>query len=116
MHILEDSSTTSMHHVSDISTDKFERTSKLYICSGVAFVLIAYCAHAFSYIFLNDDAYISMRYAHHWAHHGEIVYNLGERVEGYTNFLWVAILAGVIKLGGAAPLWSLILISQEQSM
>ena len=44
-----------------------------------------------------------MRYAHQWAHHGEVVYNLGERVEGYTNFLWVAILAGVIKLGGAAP-------------
>jgi len=39
-----------------------------------------------------DDAYISFRYAENFASGNGLVYNLGERVEGYTTFLWVLIL------------------------
>src|SRR4051812_8768436 len=42
--------------------------------------------------FTIDDAYISFRYARNFAHGDGLVYNLGERVEGYTNFLWTVIL------------------------
>src|SRR5205807_1022519 len=31
--------------------------------------------------------------------HGQLVFNLGERVEGYTNFLWTVLLAAMMKLG-----------------
>ena len=37
---------------------------------------------------LGDDAMISMRYARNLANGFGLVWNPGERVEGYTNFLW----------------------------
>jgi 4-amino-4-deoxy-L-arabinose transferase-like glycosyltransferase len=40
-----------------------------------------------------DDAFISFRYAENLVHGHGLVYNVGERVEGYTNFLWVIILS-----------------------
>ncbi|MBD3237340.1 MAG: hypothetical protein GF330_11590 [Candidatus Eisenbacteria bacterium] len=40
-----------------------------------------------------DDAFISFRYAENWAAGAGPVFNPGERVEGYTCFLWVALLA-----------------------
>ncbi|MDC0722267.1 hypothetical protein [Nannocystis bainbridge] len=49
--------------------------------------------HARAWQFICDDAYISFRYAWNLAEHGALEYNLGERVEGYTNFLWVIVLA-----------------------
>jgi len=36
-----------------------------------------------------DDAFISFRYARNLVHGHGLVFNPGERVEGYTNFLWV---------------------------
>ena len=41
---------------------------------------------------LIDDAYISLRYARNLAEGKGLVFNLGERVEGYTNFLWTLLL------------------------
>ena len=38
--------------------------------------------HARLFDFVTDDAYISFRYARHLALSGELVFNLGERVEG----------------------------------
>ena len=41
------------------------------------------------YFTLFDDAMVSMRYAHNLAHGHGLVWNVGgQRVEGYTNFLW----------------------------
>ncbi len=55
---------------------------------------------------LSDDAFISFRYAQNLAAGNGMVYNIGERVEGYTNFLWTIIAAGVLALGGDIVLWS----------
>lgn len=49
--------------------------------------------------FTIDDAYISFRYAENLANGHGLVYNVGERVEGYTNFLWTVLLAAAVKLG-----------------
>ncbi len=65
--------------------------------------------HALFFDFLNDDAFISFRYADNLARHGQLVFNLGERVEGYTNFLWTIMMAGVIWLGQDPGAWSRIL-------
>jgi hypothetical protein len=62
--------------------------------------------HALYFDFVNDDAYISFRYADNLVRHGELVYNPGEKVEGYTNFLWTVQMAGVLALGGDPVLWS----------
>ena len=44
---------------------------------------------------LGDDPMISMRYARNLAHGHGLVYNPGEPVEGYTNFLWAVCMAAV---------------------
>lgn len=46
-----------------------------------------------------DDAYISYRYAWNLAHGSGLVYNPGEVVEGYTNFLWTVVASGTIWAG-----------------
>jgi hypothetical protein len=50
-----------------------------------------------------DDAYVSFRYAENLVHglvHGHgLVFNPGERVEGYSNFLWVLLAATAIAAG-----------------
>ena len=51
-----------------------------------------------------DDAFITMRYSRHLAEGSGAVYNVGERVEGYTNVLWMGILAAAHALGLAQPL------------
>jgi arabinofuranosyltransferase len=55
--------------------------------------------YAWSLVWASDDAYIAYRYATNFAHGDGLVFNLGERVEGYTDFLWTVIVAGTIKLG-----------------
>jgi len=45
------------------------------------------------YYVLFDDAMISMRYAWNLAHGNGLVWNPGERVEGFTNPLWVGFMA-----------------------
>src|SRR6185503_15249276 len=49
-------------------------------------------AYARLWNYLIDDVFISVRYASHLAHGDGLVYNAGERVEGYTNFLWTLLL------------------------
>ncbi len=49
--------------------------------------------------FVKDDAYISFRYAHNLVHGKGLVFNVGDKLEGYTNFLWVLILAPFEALG-----------------
>ncbi len=49
--------------------------------------------------FIKDDAYISFRYAHNLVTGQGLVFNHGERVEGFTNFLWVFVVAPFEALG-----------------
>ncbi|HTK82022.1 MAG TPA: hypothetical protein VL633_07000 [Bacteroidota bacterium] len=48
--------------------------------------------------FVNDDAFISFRYARNAVNGFGLVYNVGEKVEGYTNFLWTMLIAAGMKL------------------
>ena len=56
-------------------------------------------AWALALDYLSDDAFITFRYARNLARGEGLVYNPGERVEGYTNFLEVVVLAGLHRLG-----------------
>ena len=55
---------------------------------AVASLLLIAFASRFS-DFVTDDAFITFRYAHNLLNGHGMVFNPGERVEGYTNFLWV---------------------------
>lgn len=48
----------------------------------------AACFLAAAARFIQDDAFISFRYARNLVEGHGLVFNPGERVEGYTNFLW----------------------------
>lgn len=52
-----------------------------------------YAVHALGIYYVSDDGFISFRYAQNLLRGHGLVYNVGERVEGYTNFLWVMMLA-----------------------
>ena len=62
----------------------------LLLCA-LTVVSLVWNVHRYS--FLGDDAFISFRYARHLVQGKGLVWNPGERVEGYTNFLWVLIMA-----------------------
>lgn len=47
----------------------------------------------------EDDAFISFRYAQNLARGGGLVFNPGERVEGYSNFSWVMLAAAALRAG-----------------
>lgn len=66
---------------------------------GLLLSLVLLALHAWYFRVFLDDAYISFRYARNFADGLGLVYNAGERVEGYTNFLWVVLLGGLRKLG-----------------
>ncbi|HEX2685709.1 MAG TPA: hypothetical protein VHN14_03785 [Kofleriaceae bacterium] len=70
--------------------------------SLAAIVLVA---HSLAYNFVTDDAYISFVFSRNLAEHGELTFNLGQPVEGYTNFLWTLVL-GLVMLLGIPPEWS----------
>ncbi|MBN1221225.1 MAG: glycosyltransferase family 39 protein [Anaerolineae bacterium] len=59
--------------------------------------------------FFVDDSCITFRYVRQWTHGNGLVYNVGERVEGYSNFLWVALLAPFDLVGLELTLVSKIL-------
>ncbi|HTK68779.1 MAG TPA: hypothetical protein VL857_03180, partial [Candidatus Eisenbacteria bacterium] len=63
--------------------------------AGIALALIVLVVHVRTYFFLTDDSFISFRYARNLVHGHGLVFNPGgERVEGYTNLLWVLLLSG----------------------
>jgi tetratricopeptide (TPR) repeat protein len=55
--------------------------------------------HALILNFTQDDAFISYRYVRNFIHGHGLVFNPGERVEGYTNFFWIIILSIFAQLG-----------------
>ncbi len=66
-------------------------------------ICAAGAAFAWSQRLACDDAFISFRYARNLVSGHGLVYNPGECVEGYTNFLWTLMIAGAMALG-ADPL------------
>jgi len=81
--------------------------NKLSLCAtaigafGIAFAIVNR--------FVQDDAYISFRYARNLVDGLGLVWNAGERVEGYTNFLWTVMLAPAFALKLDVVLWSYVL-------
>jgi arabinofuranosyltransferase len=57
------------------------------VVAGTVFVWVA-----LSFDFVQDDAYITFRYVANYLNGDGLVYNIGERVEGYTNFGWLLLL------------------------
>lgn len=78
-----------------------QRIATGVILSGAAVWLLLRAWHFAGW--MDDDAFISFRYARNWARGLGLVFNAGERVEGYTNFLWTTMLAAAARLGLDLP-------------
>ncbi len=65
---------------------------------------------ACKYAWVCDDAFISFRYARNLVEGHGLVFNAGEQVEGYTNFLWTLMLAAGMGLN-LDPVWLSIVLS-----
>ena len=73
------------------------------------FVLLAYLWHCFALNYVVDDAYITFRYVKNFVNGSGLVFNAGERVEGYTNFLWAMLLSPFLYF---SPKINLLLVAQ----
>ncbi len=74
---------------SERSYGVLNRKSQLIL--GMALVMV-YLLHCLALNFVVDDAYITFQYVKNFIHGEGLVYTSGERVEGYTNFLWAMLL------------------------
>ena len=66
----------------------------LYILPGI----LLYSFFCYNLNFTQDDAYISYRFVQNFLDGNGLVFNIGERVEGFTNFGWVLYMIFLGKL------------------
>ncbi|RJQ63681.1 MAG: tetratricopeptide repeat protein [Stygiobacter sp.] len=71
---------------------------------GLLLLAVWYYKLASEAKFIQDDAFTSLRYVQNFVDGNGLVFNIGERVEGYTNFLWVLLLSAVSFLAHALNL------------
>jgi len=71
--------------------------------------IVAHIILASYFNFTQDDAYITFRYAANFVNGEGLVYNAGERVEGFTNFLWTVVMILARRVGFELALFSKIL-------
>lgn len=75
---------------------KIER--RIWLCIFILAVInIPYSVAVYNHI--GEDAFITFRYAENFIKGLGLVYNPGERVEGYSNFSWLMLLAFFNSLG-----------------
>ena len=84
--------------IEDQNILKIKNYNKYFIY--IVLFFIVYCLFlSWSFLFQNvDDAYISYHYGKNLMNGNGLVYNPGEYVEGYTNFLWTIITAPFTKI------------------
>ena len=73
----------------------------------ILLICVLAAGHIWWLSFICDDAFISFRYAKNLIEGNGLVFNVGERVEGYTNFLWLLVSAAILGIGGRPEVWSL---------
>ena len=62
-------------------------------------LLLVMAARFFDHTY--DDAFVSFRYAENLVRGDGLVFNPGERVEGYSNFLWILLIAPFLAFSSA---------------
>lgn len=62
-------------------------------------VVAAFAVNFARHHLMIDDGYIAFRYSRNLVEGHGLVFNVGERVEGYTQFLWVMLVAGGMAAG-----------------
>lgn len=66
--------------------------TKIILITVIAIFSFLFIYHALLVWFTQDDAYISYRYVKNFLDGDGLVFNQGERVEGYTNFFLIILM------------------------
>ena len=74
------------------------RSNRRWELAALSLLLLACLWLAWTRRFIQDDAFISLRYSRNLARGLGLVFNPDERVEGYTNFLWTVWLSVPFRL------------------
>ncbi len=74
-------------------------TNKFVSYAALVLLGIVFFYYCIGFDFIQDDSYITYRYVKNFTEGSGLVFNIGEKVEGYTCFFWV-ILLSFIKLIG----------------
>jgi arabinofuranosyltransferase len=85
------------HPGGTVASPGIRRTLRLALPVGTVLLLFGWQLRFWPYTV--DDAFISYRYATNLSSGRGLVYNPGERVEGYSNFLWVVWVAFAVHSG-----------------
>ncbi len=85
--------------IAGITVGAVRLTRQYAVCAMIGAGVILLLHGWFYFHYTSDDAYISYRYARNLADGAGLVWNPGQHVEGYTNFLWVMMLAGMDWIG-----------------
>jgi hypothetical protein len=64
----------------------------LYIGLSSLFIVISFI-YSYKLKWLGDDIFIALRYVQNFLDGNGLVYNKGEQVEGFTDFLWVMLIS-----------------------
>ena len=59
-------------------------------------ILVTYVLYCLALHYVVDDSFITFRYVKNFVNGKGLVFNPGERVEGFTNFLWTLLLSGFL--------------------
>lgn len=85
------------------STDQHPKRDTLISYMGWIMLIfaigLALASQWYFWGFVQDDAYISLRYSRNLVEGLGLVFNPGEYVEGYSNFLWTMLGAAYIAVG-----------------
>src|SRR5262245_49425496 len=80
-----------------------EKLPSIVVPLVVASSIVAFVLGAWNVSDRIDDAFIAYRYSDNLVHGHGLVYNVGDRVEGFTSLAWVVLLAVGMAFGFTAP-------------
>jgi arabinofuranosyltransferase len=84
-----------------VTNESMEQSFPVWKNGWLAILIVVLTLLAIKNAFVQDDAFISFRYADNLAQHGNFSWNANDtaKLEGYTNFLWTIIISACIKSG-----------------
>lgn len=79
--------------------NRFQFIKQNYVYLLLVVLLAYYTFMCYKISFIQDDTYITLQYAKNFANDNGLVFNVGEKVEGFTSLFWVIFLGAAYKVG-----------------
>jgi len=76
---------TALNYLKDLVKRRWDLLALLPFCGVLLYLQLSYSGY------IKDDTYIALRYARNLATGHGMVFNYGQRLEGYTDFLWIVL-------------------------